>query len=137
MWLIDSSTFELHEFISAAVPPYAILSHTWGTTAEEVSFRDMRKSFETAKLKAGFAKIEGCCKMAVQHDLKWAWIDSCCIDKRSSAELTEAINSMFKWYERAQVCYVYLSDVRSRLDGEAFMKSKWFTRGVSASQLLA
>jgi hypothetical protein len=71
----------------------------------------------------------------------WQWIDSCCIDKSSSAELSEAINSMFKWYENSQVCYTYLNDVPVGEDHErensAFRNSKWFTRGWTLQELLA
>ncbi|KAI6138370.1 hypothetical protein BKA82DRAFT_58501, partial [Pisolithus tinctorius] len=48
---------------------------------------------------------------AVKDGYEWLWIDTCCIDKRSSSELSEAINSMFRWYRDAQVCYAYLNDV--------------------------
>jgi hypothetical protein len=63
---------------------------------------------------------------------------SCCIDKTSSAELSEAINSMFRWYKNAAVCYVYLSDV-SRSDDltPSMSKSRWFTRGWTLQELLA
>jgi hypothetical protein len=39
------------------------------------------------------------------------WIDTCCIDKRSSAELSEAIDSMYRWYEAVKECYAYLCNV--------------------------
>lgn len=70
------------------------------------------------------------------------WIDSCCIDKTSSAELSEAINSMFKWYQKAQVCYAYLSDVASARQNPSdrysdFRLTKWFTRGWTLQELLA
>ena len=95
MWLLNTTTLQLHEFMGEQfeIPHYAILSHTWST--EEVTFRDMRKSIENARQKTGFAKIEGCCRQALKDHLDWVWIDTCCIDKRSSAELAEAINSMF------------------------------------------
>jgi hypothetical protein len=59
----------------------------------------------------GFSKIKGCCETAAQGGWEYAWVDSCCINKRSSGKLSEAINSMFEWYSNAEVCYVYLSDV--------------------------
>ncbi|KAJ9165558.1 hypothetical protein NKR19_g279 [Coniochaeta hoffmannii] len=95
MWLLDTNTLELHEFIGGNLPDYAILSHVCGS--EEVTFTEMRKMKhrEAAKKKIGFSKIEGCCARAVRDGFQWAWIDSCCIDKRSSAELSEAINSMW------------------------------------------
>ncbi|KAI0372289.1 hypothetical protein BV20DRAFT_1064414 [Pilatotrama ljubarskyi] len=70
-------------------------------------------------------KIRRCCTYALQEGYRYVWIDSCCIDKSSSAELTEAINSMFKWYQLASICYVYLEDVGS------------FTRGWTLQELIA
>jgi len=86
----------LREFFTGNIPEFAILSHTWGL--EEVSFVEMKKPKyrEIAKRKAGFSKIKGCCVQAQKDGFEWAWVDSCCIDKRSSAELSEAINSMFQ-----------------------------------------
>ncbi|KAI1253659.1 hypothetical protein MGN70_004051 [Eutypa lata] len=98
MRLINVETYELKEFFSEKAPPYAILSHTWG--AEEVTLQDWSrlKYDDTIKHKAGFQKIKGSCRQAKKDNLEWLWCDTNCIDKRSSAELTEAINSMFAWY---------------------------------------
>jgi hypothetical protein len=145
MWLLNTLTFELKDFISKKIPSHAILSHTWGK--DEVSFRDMRKDREAAKQKAGYFKIKGSCAQAQKDSLKWIWIDSCCIDKRSSAELSEAINSMFKWYQKADICYAYLADVppgglinpaHDQPDvSDTFSQSRWFTRGWTLQELLA
>ncbi|KAK4446701.1 ankyrin repeat-containing domain protein [Podospora aff. communis PSN243] len=144
MYLLNTSTLDLHYFADHA-PPYAILSHRWG--AEEVSFQDVKE--RTADTKAGYKKLEGTCALAKSHGLDFAWIDTCCIDKHSSAELSEAINSMFLWYQEATVCYAYLDDVPPRsaevlspppdpgLFGWKFQKSKWFTRGWTLQELLA
>lgn len=105
MRLINVETYELKEFFSEETPPYAILSHTWG--AEEVTLQDCARAEydESIKRKAGFQKIKGACRQAKKDNLKWLWCDTNCIDKRSSAELSEAINSMFAWY-RFVDCYV-------------------------------
>lgn len=109
MWLLRADTFELHEFVDLAnAPPYAILSHTWGK--QEVSFKDIQTP-ATAQCKAGFAKIGYVCQQAIRDGMEWAWVDTCCIDKSSSAELSEAINSMFAIYAQAVRCYVYMEDV--------------------------
>jgi hypothetical protein len=138
MRLLNTTTFELHEFVERDIPHYAILSHRW--EKEEVSFRDMQdgKGPEVA----GFTKIKGCCAQAAADGWQHVWIDSCCIDKSSSAELSEAINSMFGWYQDAQVCYAYLSDVPAgdedpSLKNSSFRKSAWFTRGWTLQELLA
>ena len=91
------------------IPRYAILSHTWGPDTEEVTFEDLRDS--TGKNKAGYDKIRFCGQQAKHDGLQFFWVDTCCIDKSSSAELSEAINSMFQWYQQARKCYVYLADV--------------------------
>lgn len=91
--------------------------------------------------KKGFQKIEYCCQQAASDGLEWVWIDTCCIDKASSAELTESINSMFRWYRAAAVCYVYLADVPRNLRlttiEKKLAKSRWFTRGWTLQELIA
>ena len=129
-----------------AIPPYAILSHTWGADTEEVTFEDLING--TGKNKAGCKKIQFCGEQARQDNLQYFWIDACCINKANKAELSRAIRSMFRWYRNAARCYVYLSDVSSSLpkaDEEAtsllwasdFQKSRWFTRGWTLQELLA
>src|SRR5277367_2912149 len=89
--------------------PYAILSHTWGQPNEEVTFEDMVEGCGLGK--AGYEKIKFCDEQAAKDGLQYFWVDSCCIKKSSDAELSESLNSMFRWYQRAVKCYVYLSDV--------------------------
>jgi len=140
MRLINVETLKLEEFFDDRVPPYAILSHTWGDDDEEVSFRDIK---ERKIKKAGIRpiKLEGCCNQAKKDGLRYAWIDTCCIDKANSVELGEAINSMFQWYRHASICYAYLSDVPAHDDpwspGSKFFSSRWFVRGWTLQELLA
>jgi WD40 domain-containing protein/NACHT domain-containing protein/heterokaryon incompatibility protein (HET) len=127
------------------IPPYAILSHTWGPDNEEVTFEDMTNG--TGKTKVGYKKIQFCGEQARVNDLQYFWIDTCCIDKANKAELSQAINSMFRWYCNATRCYVYLPDVsirerkRDRSSKDTwesdFRKSRWFTRGWTLQELLA
>ena len=137
MRLLDTTTFELHEFFDRKIPPYAILSHTWGE--DELFFQEMQSV--NGKSKAGYDKIRRCCEMAAADGFEYCWVDTCCIDKTSSAELPEAINSMYRWYRVADVCYVYLADVPPNLGTEgarqAFRKSRWFTRGWTLQELIA
>ncbi|KAL8376498.1 hypothetical protein RB595_007541 [Gaeumannomyces hyphopodioides] len=90
--------------------------------------------------KPGYQKIAQTCRIAKKHGLDWAWVDTCCIDKSSSAELSEAINSMFKWYRNSAVCYAFLSDLdpdaKRDIEG-ALRKCRWFTRGWTLQELLA
>ena len=136
----DDGEFSLVEFVGKNIPRYAVLSHTWGADHEEVAFKDIVDG--TGKIKAGYSKIRFCGKQAADDGLQFFWVDTCCIDKLSSAELTEAINSMFRWYQGATKCYVYLSDVSvgddefSRRWKPAFKKSKWFTRGWTLQELI-
>lgn len=137
MRLLHSNTLKLHEFIGSQTPPYAILSHTWGE--EEVSFQELQAGKPSEK--KGFEKIKRCSEIAAEDGFDWVWVDTCCIDKTSSAELSEAINSMYRWYQLAEVCYALLSDVPSDEDpyaeGSAFRKSRWFTRGWTLQELIA
>ncbi|KAL2133025.1 hypothetical protein VTI74DRAFT_2997 [Chaetomium olivicolor] len=109
MRLLRTDTLELVEFIGR-VPPYVILSHTWGR--DEVTFEDLLPLPKAAvKKKAGYAKLLGCSSRAAADGYEYIWVDTCCIDKSSSAELSEAINSMYRWYQEAHICYAYMSDV--------------------------
>ncbi|KAG4281762.1 hypothetical protein FPRO06_10666 [Fusarium proliferatum] len=138
MRLINVENLKLETFIGGHIPPYAILSHRWGNDNEEVSFKDMTRG--TAN-KVGMTKVKGCCRQAKKDNLKYAWIDTCCIDKESSKELDEAINSMFQWYRRAAICYTYMADVPHEQDiwesTSRFSTSSWFTRGWTLQELLA
>lgn len=135
MWLLHTSGFLLTQFSGSSAPPYAILSHTWGP--EETTFDDIQEYCRTGKRPelARFLKIEGCCAKARSDGYDYCWIDTCCIDKRSSAELSEAINSMFRWYENAGVCYAYLEDYL--LGGSRLSMCRWFTRGWTLQELIA
>ncbi|KAH7303810.1 heterokaryon incompatibility protein-domain-containing protein [Stachybotrys elegans] len=141
MWLINNETLALEEFIGHSIPPYGILSHTW-LDGEEVSFQEMRQQ-PGIHGKRGWEKIEMTCRLAAQDGLKYAWVDTCCIDKSSSAELTEAINSMYNWYKRSVRCYAHLSDLRTVItmeslsDPEVVGCCRWFQRGWTLQELIA
>jgi hypothetical protein len=138
--LMSIDDYSLHTFAGDSIPKYAILSHRWED--EEVTFQDLLAG--TAQQRAGFEKVRQLCHYAASNDHRFVWMDTCCIDKSSSAELSEAINSMFKWYRKASVCYAYLCDVSSREaatnldDWQAqFRRSVWFTRGWTLQELIA
>ncbi len=118
----------MEEFSDNDVPQYAILSHTWDE--EEVTLQDMEGIGPVNK--KGYEKIKRCCSEA-NVGFKYVWIDTCCIDKTSSAELSEAINSMYRWYQEAELCYAYLADVPSK----PLQQSRWFTRGWTLQELIA
>jgi Heterokaryon incompatibility protein (HET) len=132
-------------FVQEDIPPYAILSHTWGADDDEVTFRDLENG--SGKSKTGYAKIQFCREQAKKDGLQYFWVDTCCIDKANHTELSEAIISMFGWYRDAVKCYVYLLDVSARKrnnNGQteqiwepAFRNSRWFTRGWTLQELLA
>jgi hypothetical protein len=127
MRLLHTSTLRLKEFTGNNVPPHAILSHTWGD--EEISYQDMVN--EKATERKAYNKLFSTCEQAKRDGYDWVWIDTCCIDKSSSAELQESINSMFRWYSEASVCYCYLVDVPDTQSGwgRGFKDSRWWTRG--------
>lgn len=156
MRLLNTKNLELVAKPDDDIPSYAILSHTWGSG--EVSLQDMQgfggklasaagrvKLFRTKK---GLKKVIDAAKLASSDGYEWIWIDTCCIDKTSSAELSEAINSMYRWYENSGVCYVYLEDVaapfydslqssRAAHFYSSLSKSRWVTRGWTLQELIA
>ena len=146
MRLLHTATLRLKDVVDNRIPRYAILSHTWGE--KEITFRDMQ--LDVAEKMVGYEKVKNTCSVAAACGFEYVWIDTCCIDKTSSAELSEAINSMYRWYQGANVCYAYLADVpsntgnnpgidysRSSLIRSNFLKSKWFTRGWTLQELIA
>jgi hypothetical protein len=128
---------------SKNIPPYGILSHTWDD--DEFTFEDLVN--KTGKTKAGYKKIQFCGNQAAHDQLHYFWSDTCCINKWNLRELSNAINSMFRWYRDAAKCYVYLSDVSVPTTTDAhlhqstweasFRKSRWFTRGWTLQELIA
>lgn len=133
--------------------PYAILSHCWGAPKEEVQFKEMEglarmDAATRGKIlqRSGYQKILGSCIQARKDQLDWLWVDSCCINKESSSELSEAINSMFRWYNKSERCYAYLHDVddstfpvernKGRFN-EFNGHPKWFSRGWTLQELVA
>ncbi|KAK8859110.1 HET-domain-containing protein [Apiospora arundinis] len=134
MRLLHTKDLTLREFI-ASPPAYAIVSHTW--EEDEVLFSDIANLYQ-ARTKAGFAKVQQACRRALCDELEWIWIDTCCIDKSSSAELSEALNSMFQWYKGSAVCYAYISDMLPDEDlSHGLKKSRWVTRGWTLQELIA
>jgi hypothetical protein len=138
MRLINVKKDKLHleQVWDLEIPEYAILSRTWGV--EEVSFQDIKSKDPIAyESKKGYEKIKYSCEQARKDGIDWIWVDTVCTDKSSSAELSEAINSMFRWYQNAQICYAYLVDVPLESPGlipsskppKSFFSSKWWSRG--------
>lgn len=114
MRLINTSTLKLEEFFDSRTPEYVVLSHTWGRN--EISFQQ----FQNGVLND---KIKNCCKQAQKDGFQYVWVDTCCIDKTSSSELSEAINSMYRWYKHSSICYTFLEDY-----SDPSPKSNWWER---------
>ncbi len=144
MRLLNTTTLQFKEFYDIDTPPYAILSHRW--SGYEVSHSDFVA--DQKKDTAGYVKIVEACNLAADYyDYDWIWVDTCCINKDSSTEVSEAINSMYQWYRNAELCLAYLRDVSSKPEEstgphyEAFLRefrnSEWFTRGWTLQELLA
>lgn len=149
MRLLNVYDLTLSDFHEPTIPSYVIASHRW--TGDKASYKDVlyRRNIESA----GYKKIESFCAFvrkrnadltrieATEPKIEWIWIDTGCINKNSSAELSESINSMFKWYSRAHECYAYLADVRPLSDGRDatradFKRIVWFSRGWTLQELL-
>jgi hypothetical protein len=138
----DSRTLTWTNFSGKTIPPYAVLSHTW--EGDEFLFEDLVNG--RGKYKAGYKKVLFCGEQANRDNLEYFWVDTCCIDKWNIPELSNAINSMFRWYRNAAKCYVYLSDVPTMMEeasqhqstwDASFRKSRWFTRGWTLQELIA
>ncbi|THU84277.1 HET-domain-containing protein, partial [Dendrothele bispora CBS 962.96] len=141
MRLLNTENFKVEEFLTDSnIPPFAILSHRWGDN--KLLFKDIQ-NLKTAKKKPGWPKVRDACKYVKKYRFKYIWIDTCCIDKSSSAELSEALNSMYKYYGDSQVCIAYLGDVPGGKSEERFgesgwfRKSEWFRRGWTLQELIA
>ncbi|KAL0938093.1 HET domain-containing protein [Colletotrichum truncatum] len=135
MKLLNCMSLEIEEFFGSFIPEkYAILSHMWEDG--EASFQDFG-NIKAKATKPGWAKIKQTCSLARQQGFSYVWIDTCCIDKTNSAELTEAINSMFNWYARSTVCYAFLSDISAKDEKRDLRESRWFTRGWTLQELIA
>ena len=87
MRVLDTETLGLREFPDLPDKPHAILSHWWGTM--EFTCKEYRKSCDSIQHRAGYKNVVGFCRIAGQRDFRYAWVDTCCINKRSSAELSE------------------------------------------------
>ncbi|KAH9920850.1 heterokaryon incompatibility protein-domain-containing protein [Epithele typhae] len=147
MWLLRADDAALVRFNSPEDVPegYAILSHVWGD--QEDSFQQVQllnsQSFQPGCSTRDLLspKIRMCCMLAESYGYRWIWADTTCINKESSAELSEGINSMFSYYAASQICVVYLHDVSSDgepwLPGSDFRRSRWHTRGWTLQELLA
>lgn len=141
----DNGEFILTKDVCNNIPAYVILSHTWGDDDQEVTFKDITEGL--GKSKAGYRKIRFCGDQAARDGYRYTWVDTCCIDKSDNQEITEAINSMYRWYRNSAKCYVYLVDVstsgqnatnsRSLSPEEAFQRSRWFSRGWTLQELIA
>ncbi|KAF2717430.1 TPR-like protein [Polychaeton citri CBS 116435] len=136
MRLLDVRTFEFTEFHSPGIPKYAIASHRW-KSGTEISLNDVEERKRVSSY--GYQKVKGFAEYVRLHlpDVSWLWIDTCCIDQKNNTELSEAINSMFRWYRDAEVCLAYLHDVPGVEDASSFETSTWFGRGWTLQELIA
>ncbi|KAI6023023.1 heterokaryon incompatibility protein-domain-containing protein [Pisolithus microcarpus] len=132
---------------------YGILSHCWGDPKEEVQYKEMDALLRMGgparkklRQRSGYQKIHRSCEQAWKDCLAWLWVDTCCINKESSAELSEALNSMFRWYENSERCYVFLHDLAAKILPTTSNKKmfpnysgwpRWFSRGWTLQELVA
>lgn len=131
MRFLHTETLQFVEDVPLEKNNYAILSHRWGADKDEVSFEDI--SCANAANKKGFAKLKSFCEKASSQGFRYGWADTCCIDKRSSSELAEAIRSMYHWYEGSSFCVAYLEDVPQK----DITDSEWFDRGWTLQELIS
>ncbi|KAK8016842.1 hypothetical protein PG993_015031 [Apiospora rasikravindrae] len=118
---------------------YGVLSHRWLREEDEVKYNDLPQQ-DQARGKKGYFKITHTCELARRDGLRYVWLDTCCIDKSSSAELQESINSMYRWYEDSAVCYVHLKDTdldRTPASRIEIGRDEWFERAWTLQELVA
>jgi len=141
MRLINTSTLQFEEFYEPNLPDYVIVSHTWAS--EEVNHQEFLCASQDAFIqnRAGYHKIKWSCRVAKESGHAYLWIDTCCIDKTSAVELSEAINSMFRWYRGSAICYAYLADVNEsdmqQNPKDALKRCRWVSRGWCLQELIA
>ncbi|KAI0409434.1 heterokaryon incompatibility protein-domain-containing protein [Xylaria palmicola] len=135
MRLLHTTTRNLHAFTDKTIPKYAILSHTW--QEREVTYQELKLG--VAEKMMGYEKVAMACSVSAAHGFEYVWLDTCCIDKTSSAELSEAINSMYRYYEEAETCFAFLADIDcdAPATGSHLRGSSWFTRGWTLQELIA
>ncbi|KAK7473174.1 hypothetical protein VKT23_001273 [Stygiomarasmius scandens] len=133
---IDTCTFELVEFRKCSIiPPYAILSHRWNPT-EELTCEEFLHPQEETFYKSGYHKIRAACQKArLDDDIRYIWIDTCCIKRGEHTDVKTNITSMYGYYQNAEVCYAYLVDIPQ--PAKQFETSEWFERGWTLQELLA
>ncbi|KAK4897576.1 hypothetical protein LTR27_004720 [Elasticomyces elasticus] len=137
MRLLNTTTLDFEEFIDTHRVRYSILSHCWSQNKEDPEVS--HQAFLSGKFDrngSGWRKIRRCCRLSKQRGFDWTWIDMCCVDKTSSAELSETTNSMFAWYRDAAECYVFMDDVET-ISVRQFSVSRWWSRGWTLQELLA
>ncbi|KAK6857285.1 HET-domain-containing protein [Apiospora arundinis] len=136
MRLLNTSTLEFRWLTEdEPTPPYAALSHCWGT--DEVLYDDLQNT-RLFSQKYGFQKLLGACREALDgHNLDWLWADTVCIDRSSSAERAESINSMYRWYRNCSICLAYLDDICSSGTPEDMANSRWMQRSWTLIELIA
>lgn len=121
MRLLRTDDYKLVEAndLPTPFPEYAILSHTWISPKDEITYQDFKQrkaDIENDIFKQkGWAKLREYCDRAAKDGWDWAWMDTCCIDKTNSADTEKAINAMFRWYQSAGICYAYLDDVDAEI----------------------
>ncbi|ROW05700.1 hypothetical protein VMCG_05161 [Cytospora schulzeri] len=145
MRLLNTKTLELTTH-PRDHPPYAILSHTWGDNEAPFEAFVARPKWQRGLSriqKRRYQKVMSACSLARKQGYDWIWIDTCCIDKSSSTELSEAINSMYSYYEKSSICFAYLVDVDTDITAPredlavSLASSRWFTRGWTLQELIA
>ncbi|KAG2339568.1 hypothetical protein BDR05DRAFT_1003235 [Suillus weaverae] len=115
---------------------YAMLSHRW--EENEPLFQDIQgKNVYKLDPVGGIKKLRSFCETARDLGYRWAWSDTCCIDKNNNVELQESVNSMFIWYHHSTLTIVYLSDVPPLSKSGTLANSVWNTRGWTVQEFLA
>ncbi|KAF2469463.1 uncharacterized protein BDR25DRAFT_167585, partial [Lindgomyces ingoldianus] len=125
-------------------PAFQLLFNGEYSNAVQEAFTNSERWFTG---RSGYMKIVKCAEKAKSLGIPYIWVDTCCIDKTSSAELQEAINSMYRYYKNASRCIVYLADAMPfgpnithsgrKHFRNVLASSRWVTRGWTLQELIA
>jgi hypothetical protein len=115
---------------------YAMLSHRW--EGKEPLLHDIQDEvMYQLEPVGGVHKLQSFCKVVRDAGYRWAWSDTCCIDKSNNVELQESVNTMFVWYRHSALTIIYLSDVSCSSKSGALAESAWNERGWTVQEFLA
>ena len=108
---------------------YVMFSHKW-EDGDPLFQKVMDATVYELEASYGNIKLQTFCSIVRALGFRWAWSDTCCIDKSDNVVLQESLVAMFAWYRGSSLTIIHLLDVSSLPDGllDALRESIWNTR---------